>query len=113
MSYCSVCGNNHDGSACPIDKSPYDEAMDVIDKLKAALAEKDKELKKAKGCDLRMGDDFGDDPIECVLVLKKQIAALTAELKMERDRNKVCGIVVRENEALTAENAELREAKTK
>jgi chromosome segregation ATPase len=44
INYCGVCGKNHDGSACPMDKSPYDEAMDVIGRVKAALAEKDELL---------------------------------------------------------------------
>ena len=42
INYCGVCGKNHDGTACPMDKSPYDEAMDVIDRLKVELAERDK-----------------------------------------------------------------------
>jgi DNA-directed RNA polymerase subunit RPC12/RpoP len=49
INYCGVCGKNHDGSACPMDKSPYDEAMDVIGRLKAEIAKKDEKIYELAG----------------------------------------------------------------
>jgi hypothetical protein len=45
MSYCNICKQNHEGTGCPRDRDddrPFaTQAMDVIDRLKTALAEKD------------------------------------------------------------------------
>jgi hypothetical protein len=37
MTHCSVCKQNHDGTGCPMDddRPVYNQAMDVIEKLKA------------------------------------------------------------------------------
>jgi transcription elongation factor Elf1 len=52
MSYCSICGNDHEGTACPShydqDMPIYDAGMDAIDELNAALAAKEAELAKAR-----------------------------------------------------------------
>jgi len=63
-------------------------AAEQIAALTEQLAEKEQQLKEAY---LSIAKTCAEK--------NKQIAALQAELKMERDRNKVCGMVVRENEA--------------
>lgn len=52
-----------------------------VNDLKAALAEKEREIKKLKGCDIRLGDDYGDDPVELALVLKKELAELREKVR--------------------------------
>jgi hypothetical protein len=52
MSYCNICGQNHEGTACPMhydrDVSIYDEGMNVIANLKSQLAVKEAELSQAR-----------------------------------------------------------------
>ena len=47
---------------------------DEIAKLKAALAEKEEQLRSIR---LSMGDDYGTDPVTFIPYLKKRIAVLT------------------------------------
>ena len=37
MSYCPICGQNHESTGCPTDRPVYDKAMDAIEALKADL----------------------------------------------------------------------------
>jgi hypothetical protein len=74
-----------------------------VEELEAALAVSDKAALEWKHRCMQV--DMG------LSAAKARITALTAELKMERDRNKVCGMVVRENETLTAELSRLRTEK--
>jgi hypothetical protein len=47
MGYCSICKRDHEGTACHNDDKPiYNEAMDVIAKLKKKIATKDVEIAK-------------------------------------------------------------------
>jgi hypothetical protein len=52
MSYCSICGQTHDGTACPMhydqDMPIYNEAMEVIAELKAQIAAKGAEIDRLK-----------------------------------------------------------------
>jgi hypothetical protein len=102
MIQCGYCGNWHTysyemckdihnrppapaiGNLCP-SSWPVVYSQADMDKLKAdhlaEIAEKERELKRAKGYDLRMGDDYGDDPIECVVILKREITRLKEGLK--------------------------------
>jgi hypothetical protein len=37
MSYCPICGQNHESTGCPTVRPVYDEATDAIKELKAEL----------------------------------------------------------------------------
>jgi hypothetical protein len=71
---------------------PYPEA-------KAIEEERDRYKKLATGNDLRMGDDFGDDPIECVVVLKKKLAEKDKAPDFARGFNAGRNSVLRHNES--------------
>jgi hypothetical protein len=65
MSYCSICGNDHEGTACPShydqDMPIYDAGMDAIDELNAALAAKEAELAQARAALAKISSGMGSD----------------------------------------------------
>ena len=68
MTHCSVCKQNHDGTGCPMDdgRPVYNQAMDVIEKLKAEIAEK-------TGRYLACKQDY-QNAIKEIVALKAEIA---------------------------------------
>lgn len=74
---CAYCGiyHNYSYEMCMaiMNGGHLVQAMNEKDAEIAALKERVRELEdKTNGYDLRLGDDFGDNPIELVLFLKKE-----------------------------------------